>query len=171
PSSQRLHWISPPIHIMVIRKPGASTLSEFRQIIIELLRRNLYVYIEDAEHMHLPFATDENLKSHGENCISFDQENDLDKIDLILCLGGDGTLLHASSIFQDSCPPVLSFSMGSLGFLTPFEFKNHYEVLNEVLAGKLGFIICSSVTTRQSCRICLFAPTVVGGKLIEWEIF
>ena len=43
------------------------------------------------------------------------------KIDLVITLGGDGTILHASSLFKiGAVPPVLSFSMGTLGFLLPF---------------------------------------------------
>ena len=46
---------------------------------------------------------------------------DAENIDLILTLGGDGTILHASSLFKSGAvPPVLSFSMGTLGFLLPF---------------------------------------------------
>lgn len=42
-------------------------------------------------------------------------------IDLVVTLGGDGTILHASSLFSSGAvPPVLSFSMGTLGFLLPF---------------------------------------------------
>jgi NAD kinase len=41
--------------------------------------------------------------------------------DLVITLGGDGTILHTSNLFGGGeCPPVLSFSMGSLGFLLPF---------------------------------------------------
>jgi NADH kinase len=40
---------------------------------------------------------------------------------MVLTLGGDGTILHASSLFDDAAvPPVLSFSMGTLGFLLPY---------------------------------------------------
>jgi NAD kinase len=43
------------------------------------------------------------------------------EIDLIITLGGDGTILHANSLFNTGpVPPVLSFSMGTLGFLLPF---------------------------------------------------
>lgn len=50
---------------------------------------------------------------------------DAERIDLIVTLGGDGTILHAASLFKiGAVPPVLSFSMGTLGFLLPFrEFK------------------------------------------------
>lgn len=44
-----------------------------------------------------------------------------EKIDLVVTLGGDGTILHAASLFSlGAVPPVLSFSMGTLGFLLPF---------------------------------------------------
>lgn len=90
------------------------------------------------------------LSSHRIECVkSCNLGEDLCRIDLIICLGGDGTLLHVSSIFQKSCPPVLSFSMGSLGFLTPFDFKLHDKILNEVFKGNVPVLL----RTRLSARI------------------
>jgi len=40
--------------------------------------------------------------------------------DLVVTLGGDGLLMHASSVFQGPIPPLLAISGGSLGFLTAF---------------------------------------------------
>ena len=76
-------------------------------------------------------------------------EKDSCKIDLVICLGGDGTLLHVSSIFQKSCPPVLSFAMGSLGFLTPFDFTSHEKILDEVLSDNVAVLL----RTRLNCTI------------------
>ena len=67
-----------------------------------------------------------------------------DKIDFIVCLGGDGTLLYASSLFQQSVPPVMAFHLGSLGFLTPFEIDNFEQQITHVLEGKNYFIIIFS---------------------------
>lgn len=39
-------------------------------------------------------------------------------------LGGDGTVLYASWLFQRIVPPVLSFALGSLGFLTKFDYSD-----------------------------------------------
>lgn len=39
-------------------------------------------------------------------------------VDFVVCLGGDGLLLHAASLFGSALPPIISFHMGSLGFLT-----------------------------------------------------
>ena len=53
-----------------------------------------------------------------------------EKFDLVLTLGGDGTVLFTSWLFQRVVPPILSFALGSLGFLTNFEFdkyKNHLD--------------------------------------------
>jgi NADH kinase len=51
---------------------------------------------------------------------------DSEPVDLVVTLGGDGTILHASSLFSVAAvPPVLSFSMGTLGFLLPF--RRSYE--------------------------------------------
>ena len=44
-------------------------------------------------------------------------------------LGGDGTLLYASWLFQKIVPPVLSFSLGSLGFLTRFDYDSFRDTL------------------------------------------
>lgn len=55
---------------------------------------------------------------------------DSEKIDLVVTLGGDGTILHASSLFKvGAVPPVLSFSMGTLGFLLPF--RKHRNITLE----------------------------------------
>lgn len=53
--------------------------------------------------------------------------------DLVLTLGGDGTVLFTSWLFQRVVPPILSFSLGSLGFLTGFKFELYKEHLNKVL--------------------------------------
>ncbi|TIB74757.1 hypothetical protein E3Q24_00461 [Wallemia mellicola] len=53
--------------------------------------------------------------------------------DLVITLGGDGTVLFASWLFQTTVPPVLPFSLGSLGFLTNFDFTNCEKVVNGIL--------------------------------------
>jgi len=57
-----------------------------------------------------------------------------EKVDLVSTFGGDGTILHASSLFA-TCrrvPPVLSFSMGTLGFLGEWKFKEYKRAFREV---------------------------------------
>ncbi|KAG6040466.1 hypothetical protein E4U41_000466 [Claviceps citrina] len=54
--------------------------------------------------------------------------------DFVITLGGDGTVLYASWLFQRIVPPVLSFSLGSLGFLTKFDFEDHRRILSSTFS-------------------------------------
>ncbi|WFC98009.1 NAD(+) kinase [Malassezia yamatoensis] len=53
--------------------------------------------------------------------------------DFVITLGGDGTVLFCSWLFQSNVPPVIPFSLGSLGFLTPFNFDNYQSSLTSAL--------------------------------------
>ncbi|KAK8030542.1 ATP-NAD kinase [Apiospora arundinis] len=53
--------------------------------------------------------------------------------DLVITLGGDGTVLYASWLFQRIVPPVVSFALGSLGFLTKFDFAEYESTLTTAL--------------------------------------
>lgn len=54
--------------------------------------------------------------------------------DFCVLLGGDGTVLYSSWIFQRVVPPVLSFAMGSLGFLTKFDFNEYKKTLERAFS-------------------------------------
>ncbi|KAH7334642.1 ATP-NAD kinase [Rhizoctonia solani] len=61
---------------------------------------------------------------------------DKPEIDLIVTLGGDGTILHANTMFNTGpVPPVLSFSMGTLGFLLPFHIGSLPAALENTFSG------------------------------------
>lgn len=53
--------------------------------------------------------------------------------DLVITLGGDGTVLFASWLFQRIVPPIIPFALGSLGFLTNFNYGDHQKVLSEAI--------------------------------------
>lgn len=69
--------------------------------------------------------------------------------DFVITLGGDGTVLHASTMFQNVVPPIISFSLGSLGFLTNFEFENFREVLSK--AATKG--VKTDLRMRFTCKV------------------
>lgn len=73
-----------------------------------------------------------------------------EKFDLVLTLGGDGTVLFTSWLFQRVVPPVLCFSLGSLGFLTNFEFENYKSHLNAVM-GDVGMRV--NLRMRFTCTV------------------
>ena len=53
--------------------------------------------------------------------------------DFVVTLGGDGTVLFCSWLFQRIVPPVLPFALGSLGFLTNFDFADYQQVMKSAL--------------------------------------
>ncbi|KAI9458554.1 ATP-NAD kinase [Russula earlei] len=53
--------------------------------------------------------------------------------DFVVTLGGDGTVLFTSWLFQRIVPPVLSFALGSLGFLTNFDFADYQATMDSAL--------------------------------------
>ena len=73
-----------------------------------------------------------------------------EKFDLVLTLGGDGTVLFTSWLFQRVVPPVLSFSLGSLGFLTNFEFTKYKEHLDSIM-GDAGMRV--NLRMRFTCTV------------------
>jgi len=73
-----------------------------------------------------------------------------EKFDLVLTLGGDGTVLYTSYLFQRVVPPILSFSLGSLGFLTNFEFASYKKHLNNIM-GDRGMRV--NLRMRFTCTV------------------
>ena len=58
------------------------------------------------------------------------------KCDLLLVLGGDGTLLAAARNVRSCDVPILAVNLGSLGFLTAVTIEELYSSLELVLNGK-----------------------------------
>jgi NAD+ kinase len=55
---------------------------------------------------------------------------------MVLALGGDGTLLNAARRTQNSALPILGINAGSLGFLTSLAAENLGQHLPEILKGR-----------------------------------
>jgi NAD+ kinase len=58
-------------------------------------------------------------------------------LDVLVVLGGDGTMLRASQVAGDSGMPLLGINLGQLGFLAGFAPAEAQTALAEALAGKL----------------------------------
>ncbi len=69
--------------------------------------------------------------------------------DLVVVLGGDGTLIHAAALLGGRPVPILGVNMGSLGFMTEVPQSELYATLELVLAGK------AKVSERMKLRVHL----------------
>lgn len=54
--------------------------------------------------------------------------------DILLCLGGDGTVLKAQHVLSPKKIPILSINMGTVGFLTEVEPDDVLERLDDLLS-------------------------------------
>jgi NAD+ kinase len=69
--------------------------------------------------------------------------------DLVIVLGGDGTLIHAARLLGGRPAPILGVNMGSLGFLTEVPQSEMYAAIDLVLSGK------ATVSERMKLRVHL----------------
>jgi NAD+ kinase len=62
----------------------------------------------------------------------------LTRKDLVIALGGDGTLLRVGRKVAGTDVPVLGVNLGGLGFLTEVTMKDLYPTLDKILTGRFS---------------------------------
>jgi NAD+ kinase len=71
-----------------------------------------------------------------ENSIAVPREHVPDGVDMVLVLGGDGTLLSVARLLEGTNQPILGINLGSLGFLTELGLEEIFGSLEKVLDGE-----------------------------------
>jgi NAD+ kinase len=71
----------------------------------------------------------------GEGVRASEFEEVADGVDLMLVLGGDGTLLSVARLVEETDIPLLGINLGSLGFLTELGIDELFGSLEQVLQG------------------------------------
>jgi NAD+ kinase len=84
------------------------------------------------------------------------------KPDMVIVLGGDGTLLAAARAFAHTDTPLLSVNLGSLGFLTEVPLSDLYATLQAWCDG------CAAIEERSMMRAELYCAG--QGKVTrQWD--
>ena len=110
----------------------------------------IYSSLKDTKVISIANQVIEVLESLGINCMfpessaisgKIDNKIDKDRIilnksDLIIAIGGDGTLLSSSRNFGMYGIPILGINLGKLGFLTDIAPSNITSDLNKIINGE-----------------------------------
>ncbi len=89
-------------------------------------------------------------------------------VDLVMVLGGDGTLLSIAHLAAENRVPVLGVNMGSLGFLTEVPVEEVFETLDAYLGGDERIVSprqVLEVDTRGTIYYCLNDIVINKGAL------
>ena len=84
--------------------------------------------------------------------------------DLVVVLGGDGTLIHAARLLGARAVPILGVNMGSLGFMTEVPQSELYPALDLVLSGR------ATVQPRMKLRVHMHRGGSDGGPELDGEV-
>jgi NAD+ kinase len=83
-----------------------------------------------------PFVVDQSLFTDLDPNLSVkDLKSELNHTDLLVCFGGDGTILHAAKDASIVGVPVLGVNMGSVGFMAEVE-QDDLPVLTKLVRGE-----------------------------------
>ncbi len=81
--------------------------------------------------------------------------------DLILVLGGDGTLLKAARLYGGQGTPILGVNLGGLGFLTEIALEEFYAILENIFRGDF----------QTETRMMLRAQIIRRDQVLEPTVF
>lgn len=132
------------------------------------------------EHGHEPCLHQDDAESFG--CENFGIEREhFASLDLLVVLGGDGTMLHGIELAGFAGVPILGVNMGFLGFLTEVSPDDVFDAMARTLAGDCEIDERSTVAgrirradeTEQDLGEGINEISVerdVGGKIIQMTL-
>ncbi len=96
----------------------------------------------------------------GNGGMGVEEDEMLDKADLIICLGGDGTFLRVARKVYKKGLPILGINLGNLGFLTEVDKKDISKAVDCILEGRY----------RIEERMMLEASIIKKGEPVEKDV-
>lgn len=108
----------------------------------------------------LEIVSEQHVGKHGK--IPWAPENKLvARAQLVVALGGDGTLIHACWLLGARSVPILGINLGSLGFMTETPVSDAFRAIDAVIAGQ------AHVDSRMKLRFAVYRK---GTVVIEGEV-
>lgn len=113
-----------------------STEPIIKDIFIFFNKNNVELVIE-ASFLELLYEKEIVKKEYK----TFSSHTELDQsFDMLISIGGDGTILRAATLIRDSGIPILGINAGRLGFLATVQKENIDEFLQVVIEKNTRFL-------------------------------
>ena len=125
--------------IGVFCKPKAPSATDVLGRLIPWLRKQNY-------HIFLDTGTAAIINESS----SYEKREISQQADLLIVLGGDGTLLSVARAAHPHNIPILAVNLGSLGFLAEISIEELYPTLENILAGKF------EIENRMLLNACIW---------------
>ena len=125
--------------IGVFCKPKAPSATDILGRLIPWLRKQNY-------HIFLDTGTAAIINETS----SYEKREISQQADLLIVLGGDGTLLSVARAAHPHNIPILAVNLGSLGFLAEISIDELYPTLENILAGKF------EIENRMLLNACIW---------------
>ena len=141
-------------------KPEAAPI--VKRLVEWLQPRKIEVYIEEGmgEGFHPPLV--------GPHLNSIKRDDIPTQVEMIIVLGGDGTLLSVARLVGDHGVPILGVNLGGLGFLTEITLEELYRVLERVVQGDFitdERVVFKAAVIRRGERMAEF--TVLNDAVVN----
>jgi NAD+ kinase len=121
--------------------------------------RNILNHVGIETSICLPFDLDAGSKIELPRHLTYEKMDQvLPGADMLICFGGDGTILHAAKNADAYGVPILGVNMGSVGFMAELEYSE-LNLLSKLADGKF---------TTES-RMMLDASVLRGGRRVYHE--
>ncbi|MDY6852998.1 MAG: NAD(+)/NADH kinase [Thermodesulfobacteriota bacterium] len=108
---------------LVVKQAQPEAMAAAEDLRSWLVQREMEVFIEEAQVIQAPVASEIEVSTIPPD------------MDLVVVLGGDGTLLYAARALGRNGVPLLGINMGGLGFLTETSLVNLHPTMERVLSG------------------------------------
>lgn len=160
----------------------------------EIIDRLLAVF--DSYNPHVAIETNfhnalaEKDLLTGRNYPVFSNHEELNGFDILICIGGDGTMLRAATYVRDKNIPIVGINAGRLGFLAtvqqeaiphllPLLFENKYKISPRTLltvdydgkpetpADELDFALNEVTVSRKDTTSMITIETKLNGEYLN----
>lgn len=155
---------------LISRRKNPTAAKALLELVKHLKTKKINIFLEEETSTIFP----------NKKLATVERKDLKKKCDLIIVIGGDGSILSASRIAAKQNLPILGINRGTLGFLTDIK-PNNITKIDEILSGKYNeesrCLLKTSIENKTKDTISNIALNEVAffprisGQLIEFSVY